>query len=542
MPTTMHDRGGHGTPAHRGQRTFFQPSLVHNGGKTAQVALVPQLQRLTHIRTCITHSPHAMAGVWWSHRVTTFLRMPRRSKRGDARAVAVGSGGAAAAASPTPASSTCFAEHVDGVKAHLTTLHVRDAELLAVIETANAVHDAEVEQARAVRDAAIERATAEHKAVRAEMALAESELDALVCAPVSGGRDPFEWLPDELIVKIMLMLPFEVLWVGACDRVCLRWARLIESTPVKRHKRDGRWAAYEAGVIEPRELEGHTECVYALAVGIDGKVYSGSCDKTIRVWSGTDGWNLQTIVGPTHTVCALAVGLDGKIYSGSYDTTIRVWSGDDGTHIQALVGHTTFVSALAVGLDGKIYSGSYDTTIRVWSGDDGTHLQTLEGHTGTIYALAVGLNGKVYSGSGEKGIRVWSGDDGTHIQTLVGHTSYVSALAVGLDGKKVYSGSWDGTIRVWSGVDGTHLRTLHGHAHRVSALAVGVDGKVYSGSVDHTIRVWSPTGTHLHTLMKHNDNGRSVNALAVMRDGTLVSGGGYDYDADDVRCAELKMW
>jgi hypothetical protein len=125
----------------------------------------------------------------------------------------------------------------------LSTLHVRDAELLAVIETANAVHDAEVERARAVRDAAIERAIAERKAVRAEMASAENKLDALVHAPVSGGRDPFEWLPDELIVMIMLMLPFEVMWGGACDRVCLRWAQLMESAPVKRHKRDGRWAA-----------------------------------------------------------------------------------------------------------------------------------------------------------------------------------------------------------------------------------------------------------------------------------------------------------
>jgi WD40 repeat protein len=80
-------------------------------------------------------------------------------------------------------------------------------------------------------------------------------------------------------------------------------------------------------------------------------------------------------------VCSRAVGLDGKVYSGSNDTTIRVWSGDDGTHLQTLVGHTRWVLALAVGLDGKIYSGSWDETIRVWSGDDGTHLQTLVGHT-----------------------------------------------------------------------------------------------------------------------------------------------------------------
>jgi hypothetical protein len=88
----------------------------------------------------------------------------------------------------------------------LTALHACDAELLAVIETANAVHDAEVERARAVRDAAIERATAERDTMRAEMASAESKLDTLVSAPVSGGRDPFEWLPDELIVMIVLML------------------------------------------------------------------------------------------------------------------------------------------------------------------------------------------------------------------------------------------------------------------------------------------------------------------------------------------------
>jgi WD40 repeat protein len=246
---------------------------------------------------------------------------------------------------------------------------------------------------------AIERATAECEAVRAEMASVESELDALVNAPVSGGRDPFEWLPDELVLMIMLMLPFEVLWSGACKRVCRRWARLTESAPVKRRKRDVRWAAYEAGVIKPRELEGHNQGVCALAVGLDGKLYSGSEDETIRVWSGVDGTHLQALEGNTGSVCALTVGFDGKkVYSGSEDKTIRVWSGTDGTHLQTLVGHTGVVCALAVGRDDKLYSGSEDETIRVWSGADGTHLQTLVGHTGNVCALAVGRDDKVYSG------------------------------------------------------------------------------------------------------------------------------------------------
>jgi hypothetical protein len=535
----MHDMVAMAPLLTAGSAHFFEPSLVHNGVRRARRHGIAFAE--AHAHTYVILHPTTSAGVWWSECVTTFLRM---QKLVDARAVAVGSGAASAAASPAPAISTPAAEQVDGVKAHLTALHARDVELLAVIETANAVHDAEVERARAVRDAAIECATAEREALRAEMALTESEFGALVNAPVSGGRDPFEWLPDELIVMIMLMLPFEVLWNGTCDRVCLRWARLTESAPVKRRKRDGRWAAYEKGAIKPRGLAGHTDAVYALAVGLDGKVYSGSWDKTIRVWSGVDGTHLQTLVGHTYGVRALAVGLDGKVYSGSSDKTIRVWSGVDGTHLQTLVGHTDIVWALAVGLDGKVYSGSCDKTIRVWSGVDGTHLQTLVGHTDIVWALAVGLDGKVYSGSSDKTIRVWSGDDGTHLQTLEGHTEAVDALAVGLN-SKIYSGS-DETIRVWSAIDGSHLQTLEWNSQAVLSLAIGLDGNVFSANY-YGILVWSATdGAHLHHLHGSAYEGIGY-ALAVMRDGTLVSGGSY-YDArellpgDRADIEQIMMW
>jgi hypothetical protein len=360
------------------------------------------------------------------------------------------------------------------------------------------------------------------KAVRAEVASAKRELKALVNAPVSGGRDPFEWLPDELIVKIMLVAPFEVLWSGVCERVCERWARLTESAPVERRKQEGKWAAYAAGEIKPRELVGHTSTLFALAVGLDGKIYSGARNQEIRVWSGVDGAHLQTLEGHAEAVFALAVGIDGKIYSGSNDKTIRVWSGDDGTHLQTLEGHMVGVRALAVGLDGKIYSGSFDSIIQVWSGVDGAHLQTLVGHTKDVYSLAVGLDGKVYSGSQDKTIRVWSGDDGTHLQTLLGHTREIATLAVGLDGK-VFSGSEDKTIRVWSSDDGTHLQTLVGHARGVCGLAVDLDGKLFSGSFSE-ICVWSRgDGTLLHTLRSPENAWGWVWCIACGRDGSVFT-------------------
>jgi WD40 repeat protein len=349
------------------------------------------------------------------------------------------------------------------------------------------------------------------KAERAVIAMTRRELKAAVNAPVSGGRNTTESLPDELILTIMLMLPFVALWSGACECVCRRWERLMESAPIVRRKREGRWAAYESGVLKPQRLSGHTDAVWALTLGPNGKIYSGSDDMTIRVWSGESGAHLQTLQGHTNWVSALTVGLDGKIYSGSDDKTIRVWSSASGAHLQTLVGHSGHVWALAVGLDGKVYSGSNDSAVRVWSGDDGTHLQTLVGHTNAVMALAVGKDGAIYSGSSDCTIRVWSGEDGTHLRTLVGHTDSVFSLAVGLDGK-VYSGSRDTTVRVWSPGDGALLQNLEGHTHRVRTLAVGPDGKVLSGSDDGTLRVWSgDTGALLHSLY----NANAVWSLAV---------------------------
>ena len=239
---------------------------------------------------------------------------------------------AVSASDVLPLGFTPEAEQVHGVKTRLAQLCTRDDEL-----------------------------TAERDAVRAEMVSAKDKLDTLVNAPVRGGRDPTLWLPDELMVMIFVVVPFEVLWSGECERVCQRWRRIVrEGSLVQRRKREERWASYNAGVIKPRVLEGHTWQVSSLAVGLDGKIYSGSDDRTIRVWSGVDGTHLQTLEGHTEGVTSLAVGLDGRIFSGSYDRTIRVWSGVDGVCLQTLEGHIGGVFALAVGLDGNIYSGSGD--------------------------------------------------------------------------------------------------------------------------------------------------------------------------------------
>jgi WD40 repeat protein len=66
-----------------------------------------------------------------------------------------------------------------------------------------------------------------------------------------------------------------------------------------RWRRDGRWLAYAQGEIHPRVLRGHTNTVWALAIGPDGNMYSGSMDRTIRVWSAKNG-TLLRMLPPRH--------------------------------------------------------------------------------------------------------------------------------------------------------------------------------------------------------------------------------------------------
>jgi hypothetical protein len=390
--------------------------------------------------------------------------------------------------------------HVDDLKEKLTRLASRVETLREAEENLNL--DKVVLRSRSQQRSVRIKMASEREGVEAEVTGAESELEAAVAAPVGGGRDPTSWLPDELLMVILLLLPFETLWKGRCTGVCRRWRALGESGPVQRRKRTGKWEAYAKGWIQPRRLEGHTDdCISCLAAGLGDTIYSGSYDGTVRVWRG--GKEIRILEGHTDLISALAVGPDGTLYAASMDNTmhatIRVLSGDDGTHIRTLSGHVDCVHALAVGSNDRLYSGSRDTTIRVWSARDGAHIQTLEGHTRAVCVLLLGLDGRVYWGSVDSTIRVWSGDDGAHLQTLEGHTNWVTSMAWGPDGS-LYSASYDCTIRVWCDGGTTILKTA-----RLAIESVAwIDGILFA-ALRKEIVVWSsdqlgPTDPPSHVL------------------------------------------
>ena len=391
-----------------------------------------------------------------------------------------------------------------------------------------------------------------------------------LAAPGLQGTDAAEALPGQLVGRLGGLLdgaaPEVVrLYEAAYNwRGSLAWLRPLKPT-----------LQQPVGAFE-LSLEGHAGPVTSLVALKDGRVVSGSADKSLRVWDTVTGECERTMEGHTAEVLIVAQLSGGRVASTSHDDTLRVWNPDtgecerilkgafggdgllelpDGRILFAsrkgalqiwdaakgecertLEGHTDRVTSLGVLVHGRVISGSDDTTLRVWNVGTGECVRTLKGHTGAVTSLAVLASGCVASGSADRTIRVWNAATGRCVCILEGHTEAVTSLAALADSLLV-SGSRDNKLRLWSvtagapgllakfccrGKEDECVRTLEGHTGAVAALAALNGGRVVSGSGDRTLRVWSAAAAESErALARHSD---AVTSLVALADGRVVSG------------------
>ena len=95
--------------------------------------------------------------------------------------------------------------------------------------------------------------------------------------------------------------------------------------------------------------------------------------------------------------------MDGYLYSGSYDGTIRKWD-KNGECLATFTGHSDGIMCLQTH-NGHLYSGSADATIRKW--DANGNSTVLKGHHSSVRCLAV-VNDFLYSGSSDSTIKKWN--------------------------------------------------------------------------------------------------------------------------------------
>ena len=159
-----------------------------------------------------------------------------------------------------------------------------------------------------------------------------------------------------------------------------------------------------------RTLRGHTDCINTMIQLNDGRIVSGSDDKTLRIWDSTTGNLLQTLQGHNGVIPLLTVIQlnDRRIISGSDYDTLPIWNSTTGNLEQTLRGHDYGGIFTVIQLnDGRIVSGSDDETLRIWDSTTGHLLQTLRGHTDLIFRVIQLNDGRIVSASHDYTLRIW---------------------------------------------------------------------------------------------------------------------------------------
>ncbi|KAL2328903.1 hypothetical protein Fmac_022330 [Flemingia macrophylla] len=217
----------------------------------------------------------------------------------------------------------------------------------------------------------------------------------------------------------------------------------------------------------------HFDAVSCLSLDEEeGLLYSGSWDRTLKVWRVGDFKCLESIHAHEDAVNAVVVAFKGCVLTGSADGTVKMWrreveeNSEKPKHMfdRVLLKQENAVTALAVNRSAAvIYCGSSDGLLNFWERDQKggfSHGGVLRGHKLAVLCLAAAGN-LVFSGSADKNVCVWKRDkSGFHTCHLVltGHTGPVKCIAVeeeqlppqnGDQGWIVFTGSLDKSVKVW---------------------------------------------------------------------------------------------
>ncbi|KAI4382968.1 hypothetical protein MLD38_008856 [Melastoma candidum] len=206
------------------------------------------------------------------------------------------------------------------------------------------------------------------------------------------------------------------------------------------------------------------------------------------------------------SISCLAVSNDGQIYSGSWDKTLKVWRISDLKCLESIKAHDDAINGL-VSCRGVVYSASADGKIKAWGkeGKTSSHLLKgiMEGHKDVSFnAVVVSEDGKwVYGGGSDGYVMGWEGScdstKWTRVCETKAHQMAVLCMCL-MGGEYLCSGSADRSIGIWKREAFgriTRVGAISGHEGPVKCLQasdmrVGEGFMLYSGSLDKSLRVW----------------------------------------------------
>ncbi|CAK9115407.1 Pre-mRNA-splicing factor prp5 (Complexed with cdc5 protein 1) (Pre-mRNA-processing protein 5) [Durusdinium trenchii] len=248
-----------------------------------------------------------------------------------------------------------------------------------------------------------------------------------------------------------------------------------------------------------RVLPGHVGWVHCVAVDPSNEFFfTGSADRTIKVWDLASGTLKVTLTSHSHTVRGLATSERYPyLFSVSEDKSVKCWDLETNQVVRSYHGHLQGVTSVALhpSLD-VLVSGGRDACARVWDIRTRKEVHLLGGHDDSVEALLTQpADPQVITGAMDKTIKLWDLAAGKCMTTLTNHRRGVRALAKHPREFSFASGSRD-AIKKWESTSARLMLNLKPHNAIVHALAVNQRDVLFSGADDGSIKFFDWNSGH----------------------------------------------
>ncbi|MCQ2820796.1 MAG: hypothetical protein MJ252_26350, partial [archaeon] len=247
---------------------------------------------------------------------------------------------------------------------------------------------------------------------------------------------------------------------------------------------------------EPTILKAHSASIWSLFQDDEFNIYSGSADKTIKVWNSPieeEAKPIATLKGHKGTIYVIHMTKDKKLLSGSDDRTIKFWgpSGQNKYSCLRTVDMKATTTCIGNLVDNFIVTAGDDNLVKLIDLKNMKIKGQLKGHDCSIWSMAVFTdNVHLATGSSDNSIKVWNLNTLKCEYSLKGHSNTVCVIRI-LKNGMLASASWDKTIKIWNLSTKMAVCTIeNAHNGNIYDLVETNDGRFITCSEDKEINIW----------------------------------------------------